>query len=61
MKEKLEDTEKCVQEFINEMGTMIDVAEKDPELGLYHMSDANLEFQNDGTNARSGTGGGSVL
>lgn len=40
---------------------MIDVAEKDPELGLYHMSDANLEFQNDGTNARSGTGGGSVL
>ena len=42
---------------------MIDVAEKDPELGLYHMSDGmNLEFQNDAaTNGRSGTGGGSAL
>jgi len=43
------------------MGSMIDVAEKDPELGLYHVSDTNLEFQNDGNQGRSGTGGGSVL
>ena len=27
LKDKHQDTEKCVQEFINEMGSMIDVAE----------------------------------
>lgn len=44
------------------MGTMIDCAEKDPELGILHLSNANsIDIQNDGTNVRSGTGGGSVL
>ena len=39
MRDKLEETEKQVQAFISEMGSMIDTAEKDPSLGLLHMND----------------------
>lgn len=59
-------TEKQVQAFINEMGTMIDSAEKDPELGLLHLNEINpMEMQSvegrGNNNMRSGTGGGSMI
>lgn len=66
MKDKLEATEKQVQAFINEMGTMIDSAEKDPELGLLHINEVSLVEVHalDGQRnnvMRSGTGGGSMI
>lgn len=54
-----------MQSFINEMGIMIDGAEKDPELGLLHLNEINpMEVQSldaRGNNMRSGTGGGSMI
>lgn len=55
-----------MQAFINEMGSMIDSAEKDPELGLLHLNEINpIEIQGQegrgNGDRRSGTGGGSLV
>ena len=49
------------------MGSMIDSAEKDPELGLLHLNEINpmeaqsMEVRGNNNNMRSGTGGGSMI
>ena len=70
LKEKLESTEQHVQAFIAEMGTMIEEAEKDPELGMLNVTEmvpsSQMQSHPNATdlqrnNARSGTGGGSTM